>query len=76
MTPARFTAFRSSVSGWTVACGGSPSKVASFGQDEDRALALAADLNSTVASHLQHHAVHERARLNGAGMDTPAQVKR
>ena len=74
-----FTAHRSSVSGWIVVChvaGYGNTKIASFGHDQDRAEALAMDLNSTVASHLQHHAVHERARLNAAGMDTPAQVKR
>jgi hypothetical protein len=76
MTTRLFTVYRSSVSGWTVTTGDASRKVASFGQDEDRARALAMDLNATLESHLGHHAAAERARLNATGMDAPAQRRR
>lgn len=50
-----FTAHRTATSGWIVAChvaGYGNTKIASFGHDQDRAEALAMDLNSTLASHL------------------------
>ncbi len=79
MTTRRFTVYRSSIGGWTTAVviqGAGTHKVASFGQDEDRARALAMDLNATLESHLGHHAAAERARLNATGMDAPAQRRR
>lgn len=68
MTHHPFTARRSPIHGWIVAVGGrSDAIVAKFGQDEDRAKALAFTLNNATDSAVENYenALRRMPRANG-----------
>jgi hypothetical protein len=61
----RFTAYRSAAAGWSVRLYRDDlflEVIASFETDEDRARSLAADLNSTLVSHVERFAADQHRR--------------